>query len=76
MTRKRVQLRGCSRTGLEPSICGHCRYPELYQEAQAIAREAVEKINSRAPGISSELRYEYRAGFVLETLIQILERSV
>lgn len=71
---ERAMKSGCFKTGLPPGICGHCRWPELYKEAQVIAREAVEKCNTRAQSVESEM--PYKAGFILEMTILILQRAV
>ncbi|HEX8177889.1 MAG TPA: hypothetical protein VF543_22560 [Pyrinomonadaceae bacterium] len=71
---ERAAKSGCSKTGLSPAICGHCRWPELYKEAEVIAREVGEKCNRRGQAVKSEM--PYKAGFILEMTIQILKRSV
>jgi hypothetical protein len=71
---KSKRLEGCWQTGLPVAICGHCLYPELYKIAEEIARPVLAQCNERARGVQSEM--PYRDKFVLETVIQILTRSV
>lgn len=49
-------------------------YPELYRIASDIARETGETINQRASMVSSECKY--KAQFILEEVIKMLERAV
>lgn len=50
------------------------RYPELHKEAQRIADAACRQINEVAPGITSAM--PYKAQFILETVIAILQERV
>jgi hypothetical protein len=50
------------------------RYPELYAIAQKIAVEVGDKINKEATKITSKM--PYKAQFILEELIKILEKAV
>lgn len=49
-------------------------YPELYKIAQDIAREAGDQINQRAQGVKSDCKY--KAQFILEKVVKILEEAV
>ena len=70
----RGELQGCWKTGAPKETCGHCRYPELYTIAEGIARDTLAQCNEQVSSVQSEM--QYKAKFVLETLIEILRKSV
>ncbi len=50
------------------------KYPELHEIAGQIAEAALVQVGNRAQAVESEM--PYKAQFILEETIKILERSV
>ena len=52
----------------------HTKYPELYSISEEVAQMVATEINQRVQSVESEM--PYKAQYVLEELIRILEAAV
>lgn len=69
-----VKLAPRCRHGQRRGSCGACKYPELYSVARDIAQDACDRINRGVIGVTSKM--PYKAQFVLEEVIRLLQASV
>jgi len=62
------------RAGIISEESHQSKYPELYSISEEIAQQVLEEIGRRVPPIESKM--PYKAQWVLEETIKILEASV
>jgi hypothetical protein len=62
------------RAGIISEESHQSRYPELYSISEKIAQQVLEEISQRVPPVESKM--PYKAQWVLEETIKILEAAV